>query len=348
MQDLRRIYRRFGRIFRILGLFVLVSRPLAAQDHRALIFHAQGVDFALTAGGERSIIDASGLGSKGITLNRSAMIQTGAGTFVEMQILPSRTVIKISENSSVVYNGFDENGRFTDMALLYGRIRLVSGNGTGSRITVIRAGNASVRIPNGDLGVDYVIDPALGGEGNSRPLLRVYNFQGNVEVFPFVPGAAVSAISLGEGESVLLEINPPVVYAERGPMDREILLFWSRHPFEGLSFLSRDKAAVPEISLLTERESSEGTTGDLAARKENEKAAGLTGYKASRAKTALLGIGLGLTVAGAAAQGIAFAQYSGGNERFGRLLHYTGYVPLSMGLASLLWGTIHNPRILPE
>ena len=150
---------------------------------------------------------------------------------------------------------------------------------------------------------------------------------------------------------MLLEINPPLVYAERRPLEREILLFWNHHNFEGRSPLVRAETALPEIFPVTVQEFPETTVQVISPEEKNEeitRQGGLTWNKVRRRKTTLLGIGIGLTVIGAAAQGVVFARYGGSNENIGRYLYYAGYIPLTMGLASLLWGTLYNPMVSPE
>ncbi|MDR1566130.1 MAG: hypothetical protein LBS48_02460 [Treponema sp.] len=330
----------------ILGFFA-ISLPLGAQNQQARIYHAQGADFALTVNGERSFIDASSLGYGGIALNRSDMIQTGVGTFLEIQFIPSGTVLKISENTSLVYNGFDESGRFTDAALLYGRIRLVSGNGEGSKTSVIRAGTSSVRIPEGDLGVDYAVSRSGRGDA-SRPALKVYSFRGRAEVFPFIPGGApAQAVNLEEGETVLMELNPPLVYAERRPLEKDILFFWNTYNFEGPSPLARPDTELSGV--LQDRPLREITVQDIPVQEKVLDAAlqGEMARKARRRKTALLTAGFSLTAAGVTAQGIAFARPGGIDGTLVRRMHYTAYVPLGIGLFSILAGILYNPAV-PE
>lgn len=338
--------RRLPGILAILGFFAL-SLPLWAQNQQARLYYAQGADFALTVNGERSFIDASSLGYGGIALNRSDMIQTGTGTFLEIQLIPSGTVLKISENTSLVYNGFDESGRFTDVALLYGRIRLVSGNGEGSKTSVIRAGTSSVRMPEGDLGADYAV-PRSGRGDAGRPVLKVYSFRGRAEVFPFIPnGAPAQAVNLEERETVLMELNPPLVYAERRALEKDILLFWSTHNFEGLSPLARPDTELPGV--LQDSPLREIAVQDIPVQEKVPDAAlrAETARKAMRRKTALLTAGLSLTAAGVAAQGIAFARPGGAEDALVRRIHYTAYVPLGIGLFSILAGILYNPAV-PE
>ena len=107
-------------------LFCTVSGLYAQTGSGARIYHIEGTDFELTLRNERTILQAGALSGGVINLERSGIVHTGPGTFLEIQLIPSGTVVKLSENSSFVYNGFDETGRFEDLGLLYGRMRVVT------------------------------------------------------------------------------------------------------------------------------------------------------------------------------------------------------------------------------
>ena len=113
----------FKKLF--LGLALCVAFNAAAQDGGATIYHLDGQNFTLTVRGERSVIGADTVRNRAVNLERSGIVHTGSGTFLEIQLAPSGTVIKMSDNTSLVYNGYDSSGGFMDLGLLYGRIRVV-------------------------------------------------------------------------------------------------------------------------------------------------------------------------------------------------------------------------------
>jgi hypothetical protein len=335
-------------------VFLLIAVfGLGAQEERAVIYYAQGNDFALTVNGVRSIIDISNLDSSGLIVGSTDMIQTGAGVSLELQLIPSGTVIKVVENTSLVYNGFDRNGGFTDLGLLYGRIRLVSGTGWSERTAVVRAGNISVRLLNGDFGVDFAVDPAyLGGLVATAPLLTVYNFRGNAEIHPFMPGNDTQKpIPIAKAESITVEVNPPLVYTGRVPLERDIVDFWRRHNFVGHAPLSMPYTSL--FDLFPEVQVALVEPVPAPAPEPRKEGLDLAGWqaemgwyqKAYRHKTAFLIAGIALTVIGTGAQIYACTQFYSERDSLAKTLYYSSYAPLGLGLLSILGGTLYNPLV---
>jgi hypothetical protein len=338
-----------------LSLFpaVLFSQEASGEGR---VFHVRGTDFSISSENRRFLYDPENPGELP-GLVRGDLLQTGAATWVEFQLVPGGTVIKAGEHTSLAYNGYDEQGNFFDIALLYGRIRAVSGEGT----LVIRSGTAAVRLEEGDLGMDYFMAPLIQGRsGTAKPRLRLYAFRGGAGVSPFDPaGGSLSAppLTVKEGEFLSLEVQTPLLLAERGPLEEGILRYWIDHNFEG-----RGPAAMPETALALEtfRTSSpeaEKTGENLAdiaaaaaaAAEESGKIPALSlpggaAYAgARRIKNITLGIGLGLAAAGAGMQG--FSYHYDGSGNLARNLHTAGYVPLGVGLVLILAGLLYNPPI---
>jgi hypothetical protein len=336
-------------------LFISLALPLPAQDSEsAVIYRAEGSDFSLSSRGDRRIVSAEAVAAGGLTLNPWDLIQTGSGVFLEIQLLPSGTLIKVSENTSFIFNGYDLPGRFADFGLLYGRIRLVSGTGGGTRTAVVRSANISVRIDEGDLGIDYVLEPLAHGRGGMpRPLLRLYDFRGKAEVFPFPSGSSpvqageIQSILVRERESLFLEIASPMVFAERKALDREIIDFWRLHNFYPLPPLAMPPAALPEI--YGEAAAAEVPAEvPLAAVPDNLFSS--RDYPAlSRAravKNTALVTGILLTAASVTAQGLAYSEFDTGNDAFARNVFTAAFAPMGVGIFTMLTGILYNPRIV--
>jgi hypothetical protein len=86
------------------GVILFAPLNLAAQNGRAqdtgrrsaesaFIYYAEGNDFALILRGEQTVFPAEAARGEGIILERSGIVNTGAGTFVEIQLVPSGTFI---------------------------------------------------------------------------------------------------------------------------------------------------------------------------------------------------------------------------------------------------------------
>jgi hypothetical protein len=343
-----------GTLFLGFVLFLSLGFPLPAQDaESAVIYRAEGSDFSLSSRGERRIV-GSETAAAGLTLNPWDLIQTGPGVFLEIQLLPSGTLIKVSENTSFVFNGYDSPGRFADFGLLYGRIRLVSGTGGGNRTAVVRSANISVRIEEGDVGIDYVMEPLAHGRGGMpKPTLRLYDFSGKAEVFPFPSGSSpvqageIQSILVREKESLFLEIASPMVFAERRALDRDIIDFWGQHNFYGTPPLAMPSVALPEIpgeTAVTEvpAEVPEAVIPDNLFSSQDY----LALSRARMVKNTALVTGLFLTAASLTAQGLAYSEFDTGNDAFARNVFTAAFAPMGVGIFTMLTGIFYNPRIV--
>ncbi|MCL2374197.1 MAG: FecR family protein [Treponema sp.] len=340
--------RFFGFVFCAFALFAPLS--LAAQEgrvldwqswapewgptERAFIYHAEGGDFSLTIRGEQTVFSAEDPGREVIVPERFGIIQTGAGTSLEIQLIPSGTVLRLSENTSVMYNGFDENGRFMDFGLLYGRIRVVSGETGMGRIgsTVIRNGGISARVAEGDIGVDYVLEPAF----SAMPLFRLYAFRGRAEVFshgiPLFDGFQM--LTVEAGESVSLDLSEAHAFVERGPLGSAIINYWAFNNFAGYSPLPMPNVAIaavmdpfPEAILPSAFEMAQWDQSAMAM---------------SHNRRALSRVGFWLIVSSVAIQSIIHYEpnfFSGNSDSLRTFM----YGPLGTGLLFSLMG-MRNPQ----
>jgi hypothetical protein len=207
----------------------------------ARIYHVTGGDFALNLRGKRSVFTDGEIGKTGMELERSGIVHTGPGTFLEIQLLSFGTVVKLSENSSLIYNGIDETGKFEDLGLLYGKIRVLTGNGTASgqvKTIVVRSGGISTKINEGDFAFDYIFQP--GGQNSvPRPQFFFNTLRGSAEVFPYgmrgnsALSESVHALTANKGECLFLDVSSVHTYAEKRPISRDILGYWDYHNFSG-------------------------------------------------------------------------------------------------------------------
>jgi len=345
--------------------FFCAALNLAAQEldrssvESARIYYAEGVDFSVSMNGERTVFPAASAGKEGIYLERSALVNTGAGSFAEIQLIPSGTVIKLSENTSLAYNGFDEAGKFTDFGLLYGRIRVVA----GASSFVIRSGGISARCGEGDFGIDYVLEP---GSQNSvpRPLFRLFAFRGGAELRPHGRGGnpadfgGVETLAVAEGETLSLDISSSYAFAERKPLGRDIVDYWRRHNFAGNPPLAMPDTSLADIlppfhwqqDLVISDEgplrrvysgqSPAAETMPLIPAEPEGKSAGSGLIKA---KNSMLYLGLGLIVISTGVQGGAYYQFNESSNEIPRKIFSIAYIPLGFGVISTLLGIFLNP-----
>jgi hypothetical protein len=325
----------------LLTISFLFFAPHAASagDGDPRIYHAEGADFVLTKNGIREIIAVGDYPAAPLVLGPGDMVQTGEGCFLELQLLPSGTALKIPENTSLVYNGFDEAGQFSDISLVYGRLRLVTRNSGYSNGIFIRAGRTSVKIESGDIGADYTVNPSAGGK--TRPVLTLCAFRGNAFVFPYLPdtfSGAVEALAVKEGDVFSLDINPPFLHTDKRPIPREIAWYWEHRGFTGFP-------PVPLGETSLERYIEDTPQGDYAPPAQDIFVADNELYtqtvrKGSAKKNAFLGAGFGFAFLGAAAQTVAVFQFDRLDKGMGQLVFLSGAGCLGLGLGGILAGIL--------
>ena len=338
-------------------LFLFTVIISGAQERTARIYHAEGADFSVMLRSERTVFSAGSVFREGISLGYSGVVQTGTGTLLEIQLIPSGTLIKLSENTSLCYNGYDENGGFDDFGLLYGSIRVVTGNSiTRMNSVVIRGGGVSVRLDEGDLGVDYVIEP--GARNSSpRPLFRVYPFRGGAVVFPYGRDGAIAyfggaqSLAVGVRESLSVDVTSPFTYAEKKVLGREVQDYWRNNNFKGSSPLSMpDTGIAAEITeqappLFTSIDNCAPVPGVMA----NEAPVDIIRtvpeqyvITRNRTKNLALAIGLSLIVGSVGVQMIA-SQFDTAANSSAKNLYDGAYATLGLGIATSTAGILFNP-----
>ena len=258
------VQRQKNRFFRLLFCAVIFFAPLdlSAQawttwlpgwraSDMAFIYYAQGGSFSISVQGQRMLFPADAPGTAAMLLGPSGVIETAAGASVEFQLVPSGTVIKLSENTTLVYNGIDEYGRFADLDLLRGRIRVVTGvmSSDGIQAIVVRGGRASVRITGGDVGIDYSLTLGLRVL-SGMPVFHVHTFRGRAEVFPYRLGGAaaqfgtVHLLLADAGESLSLDISASHTFVEREALSSAVVAYWIVNNFAGSPPVAMPNTAI--------------------------------------------------------------------------------------------------------
>ena len=335
---------------------------LQAQDSwigetgSARIYHAEGSDFTITVRGERSVIPREALGSGGLYLERTAVISSGPGTFLEMQFIPSGTLVKMSENSSLIFYGIDENGKFIDLGILYGRIRIIPGNEDGSNTPlVVRSGGITARMDEGDFGIDYFLNASMLNAA-LQPNFCIYSFRGRAEIFPYGTGGAQAyfgssqALALDPGEALTVDVSSSSTFAERKPYGPEIVTYWNLHPFSGVAqdqgyAFSAEEDSVP-ITIMPQivfdplPDVSQNTPLAPFGIAQDKPVA-----KRGIQKNHMLILGLFLTFTAAAVQGVSYYVFDAPGNDIARGIFSAAYVPLGLGMLATLTGILYNPQM---
>jgi len=262
----------------------------------AFIYHAEGRGFVFSRQGRRTTFPAQAVMAGAIMMNPSELVQTGPGTSVEIQLVPSGTVIKLLENTSVVYNGIDTSGRFADFGLLYGSIRVISGEArfAGIDSVVIRGGSVSARLFDGDMAIDY-LQPGSWAL-TLRPQFHVHTFRGSVTVTPHgMEGrpvahfGGVQSLTTTHGETLSMEISPDHTMVERDAISSAVINRWTLNNFTGTPPVPMPSTTIAGAHIFH--------PPPLAIPWEQPTVN-------NRRKNVLLGVGLGLMLTSAGALGV--------------------------------------------
>ncbi len=181
----------------------------------------------------------------GWELHEGDVVITYDRTFVELQLLPSRNVVKIAENTNFRLESLGE-ARESRFGVLYGSARAkVQGLARDERFR-IRGSAAIAGVRGTDFGVDVIVQPDRAG---TEAVTEVYCFEGEVEVQPQLEGLPEgrpepAPIILRQDQMV--SVAPPPAAPGRElrllegaaalqvvPIRPQIRSYWQDHPFQG-------------------------------------------------------------------------------------------------------------------
>jgi hypothetical protein len=216
-------------IILLLSLFVasdLFSQNLGATRFSGSI-NSNGADsFVIANNGHQQTYQTGTIPASGLALQNSDMIQTGPNNYVEVQLDPSGAIVKLAENTSVIFNDLGSSKRGAVISILYGRMRIVnsSSNGTIS----IQAGTAAVEFSRGDLALDFAVIP---GSSNKQPQFQVSTLSGTAQVVSSAASPGAAKTPLYEHETVTFDVTTRLAVINRQPLNQEIAAYWSRNGF---------------------------------------------------------------------------------------------------------------------
>jgi hypothetical protein len=178
---------QFITVLSLIAVSGLYAQNLGASRFSGSVNQSGSDSFVVANNGRQQSYQTNTIPAQGVALQNADMIQTGPGNYVEVQLDPSGAIIKLAENTSVVFNDLGSSARPALLSFLYGRMRVVNPDGKGT-ITV-QAGNAAIELNRGDMAFDFAVIP---GSANRQPQLQVSTFSGSGQVVSSVasPGAA--------------------------------------------------------------------------------------------------------------------------------------------------------------
>ena len=187
----------------------------------------------------------------GWSLHEGDTLITYDDTFVELELLPSRHMIKIAENTDFRLES-GAGGKDSSFRMLYGSVRArVQKLGRDERFR-IRGSSAIAGVRGTDFGMDVLFQQ---GGGTGGAVTQVYCFEGEVEVQPQsleaqMPQAAAEQVPPA---TVIVRANEMVTVPagqEAGPAPQVVPLpadirgYWENHPFQGRSLSQAEEGQL--------------------------------------------------------------------------------------------------------
>ena len=151
-----------------------------------VVIYAEGDTVSVIRDLRRTEYDAFTGELLGLPLFSGDLIQTDPDTYIEIQLLPSRSIIKVAENTSFTVEQISATGDGV-FDLSYGRLRARVTRLAGAQPFEIRGVGATAGVRGTDFGTDVIVEPVGGAS-----LTRVYSFEGDVHVQLTPTVAAVS------------------------------------------------------------------------------------------------------------------------------------------------------------
>ena len=230
---------RSGRPLLVAFFLVLacVWTASAQEKPSGTLVYAEGREFSIVrAGAVTRFVPADG-SYAGFQVQEGDLLRTESSTFVEVQLLPKGTMLKIAENTSFVFQKIGDAKSETSLNLLYGRVRTKVAKLAGAESFMLRSRNTVAGVRGTDFGFDSIMKPGSAAQPGTAAVL-VYAFSGEVSVAPAVSdstaAAAAPAVLVKAGELVAVDLSASVPLVERRAVDEEIRTYWRSNDFKGI------------------------------------------------------------------------------------------------------------------
>jgi hypothetical protein len=341
--------------FFVIMISVVITLTAAQENLEGRIFYAHGTEFTLVLGGRQEIYGPGILNSSEVSLGNGDMLWTGPGNFVEFQILPHGTGIKVAENTSIQFSW--DASLVPVITILYGRIRVVTGVYAPAPAVTIAAGNGIAGVQSGDFCFDFVILPVDSPNDQEilKPKLQVYDFRGESDIaltgndwrgnVSTVLSDNLPVIQVNERELVSVEVNSALALIERKSFGRDIIEYWTQYNFRG-----NPPIALPNTTLTVE----EPVTVVLVPNNEPpprrrrrnprpEYTFTETQTYLTQIKNSLIIGGLSLVVTGIASQATSYAILNRSDPANARTQANIGFIPIGLGISAIITSLFFNP-----
>jgi hypothetical protein len=326
----------------------LGAQSASAGQIQGELVYAEGKDFSLVRGNQRSVYAADDPSALGLEIQEGDLLQTGSRTFVEVQLLPRGTVMKIAENSSFLFKGFGAGGEAVSLGLIYGRVRAKVAKVSGSDSFTIRSGNTIAGVRGTDFGVDAILNPLSSpvSGSSSQPTVQIYCFSGEVAVIPSTTEESIlpdaPAVTVKKDEMVSVDVSQALPMVERRSLDEQTLAYWTSNDFKG-----ETTVPVPETAPLRPAEPKVEiqirTVVERVVQIEYVPPDYAPFQRTNAVKNTTIGAGAFFSVAGVVMQLFGFSLINSGDPTLGRELVLSGGIPIGLGVITLVATLFINP-----
>ena len=190
-----------------LGAFAQDADQSSGKNSFGVVIYAEGDVVSVIRDLRRTEYDAFTGELLGFAVYPGDIIQTDPNTYVEIQLLPSRSVIKVAENTSFTVEQISAAGDGV-FNLAYGRLRARVNRLTGVDPFEIRGVGATAGVRGTDFGTDVIAQPVGGAS-----LTRIYCFEGEVQVEVGGP----SSEQPSEAEPIVITANEMITATTLSP-----------------------------------------------------------------------------------------------------------------------------------
>lgn len=202
----------------------LPSRVTPVEDPSiGVIVYAEGNDITILRAGRPHVLDAGFGEPLGEPLLPGDQLTTDENTYAEIQLLTSRNIVKVAENTTLVMTELTGEGD-SALSVTYGRLRARVDRLTGNDRFEVRGVTSVAGVRGTDFGYDQVLDPVTGELIN-----RVYCFEGSVSVASTAAPGRQTTVEAGQ--MIAAPTQTPPEQIDVVAVDESVTSFWQARPF---------------------------------------------------------------------------------------------------------------------
>lgn len=243
----------------ILIISMLCLAQAADEVGKAVIIHAEGTGFVLTRNDSTDIIDFTETDWNGYEFYEGDIVNIEPDTFIEIQIYPSKTILKVSEYASFKIIDLNNNGSGI-LEILYGRIRVKSDEELETDSIEIQGPETASGNKGTDFGYDFVYTDEQG------LLTEIYCFSGDLIVIE----QAVEGSEQEQAQKLVLGANEMLSLSEKKRFEQGELTFEKEALREKIATYWKDKSFQGQPLLEKTAEEEEKMESKLLSRAKED------------------------------------------------------------------------------